>query len=118
MVISNHPNCLIEQQPLSGDEMPFTCKYCIALKGLTAEDVKNLPKNENQLYDHIETVHHIPIMREGETEQQAFDRFRKENPQAGGKKCNCPTCIGGDRILNAIGYFLKTAHAHDGEAPY
>ncbi len=98
--------------------MPLACKYCIALKGLTVEDVRNLPKNEDQLYDHIETEHHIPIMREDETEEKAFDRFRKENPQAGGKKCKCPTCIGGDRILDAIGYFLKTHHAHDGEAPY
>ena len=117
MAISNHPNCLIELQPLSGDEMPFACKYCIALKGLTVEDVRNLPKNEDQLYDHIEKVHHIPVMREGETEEKAFERFRKENPTAGGKKCKCPTCIGGDEILDKIGYFLKTAHAHNGEAP-
>ena len=98
--------------------MPFACKYCIALYGMTAEDVEKLPKNENQLYDHIETVHHIPVMREGETEEVAFERFRKENPAAGGKRCKCPTCTSGDdQILDKIGYFLKTAHAHNGEAP-
>ena len=116
MVISNRQNCLIEQQPLS-DEMPIACKYCIALKGLTAEDIKNLPKTENDLYDHIEDEHHIPTMREGESDREAFDRFRKSHPDAGSKRCKCPTCTGGDAILDKIGYFLRTSKAHDGEAP-
>ena len=117
MAMPNRLKPSITQQPLFGSEMPLACKYCIALKGLTAEDIKNLPKNEDQLYDHIETEHHIPVMREEESDREALERFRKRNPQAGTKKCKCPTCTGGDEILDKIGYFLRSPNAHDGEAP-
>ena len=117
MAILNRPKPSITQQPLSGCEMPLACKYCIALHGLKAEDIENLPKTEAQLYEHIEGEHHIPVMKEGESDREALERFRKQHPDAGSKKCKCPTCTGGEAILDKIGYWLRSPNAHDGEAP-
>ena len=73
--------------------MAFACKYCIMYKGLKGSDVANLPQTEEELYNHIEHEHHIPVRRENENGEQCMARFKLENPEAGGPNCKCPNCI-------------------------
>ena len=56
--------------------MSIACKICIATKGLRGTDIDSLPKTEEELIEHIESVHHMPVIREGETEEQAAERRR------------------------------------------
>lgn len=72
--------------------MPIACKYCIATKGLKGSDIDKLPKTKEELFQHIETEHHIPVIRENETEEECSERFKRENPEAGGPNCKCPAC--------------------------
>jgi len=72
--------------------MAIACKYCIATKGLKGTDIKRLPQTDEEFANHVEKEHHIPVRREGETEQQTMERFHRENPEAGGPNCKCPSC--------------------------
>ena len=69
--------------------MPLACKICIREKGLKGRDIPFLPKDEEELADHMEAVHHILVKRKGETEEQATARFLKAHPKAK----ECPDCI-------------------------
>lgn len=55
--------------------MAFACKFCLATNGLRGSEIADLPQTEEELYDHIEAVHHIVVKRHGETEKQATERF-------------------------------------------
>lgn len=72
--------------------MPIACKYCVATKGLKGSDIGSLPKTDEEFADHMENVHHIPVMRQGETLRECMERFAKEQPEAGGPNCRCPDC--------------------------
>jgi hypothetical protein len=72
--------------------MPIACKYCIATKGLTLQS-DHLFDTEDELIDHIEMEHDMPVEREGETEEQTMARFKAKNPRAGGPDCQCPACL-------------------------
>jgi len=72
--------------------MARACAYCIATKGLKGSEIASLPQTDEEFYLHIEREHHIPVSREGETEQQTMERFKRDNPQAGGPQCKCPAC--------------------------
>lgn len=72
--------------------MAIACKYCIMTKGLKGSELSSLPKNDEEFYNHVEKEHHIPVRREGETESQTLERFKRENPEAGGPNCKCPAC--------------------------
>ena len=65
--------------------MAIACKWCILTKGLKGSEIGSLPQTEEELYQHIECVHHIPVRRDGET-------VEVENPEAGGPNCRCPGC--------------------------
>lgn len=69
--------------------MAYACKICIAQKGLRGSEIASLPQTEEELMEHMEAVHHIPVIREGETEEQAVERFLKKHPEAK----TCPECI-------------------------
>lgn len=58
--------------------MSFACKICIAEHGLRGSDIASLPKTEQELFDHIEDVHGIPVRRPGETDQQAIARIAQK----------------------------------------
>jgi hypothetical protein len=48
---------------------------------------------EEQLIEHIEREHHMPVTREFETAEQALDRLRRTYPEsADPKTCKCPAC--------------------------
>lgn len=69
--------------------MALACKICIMEKGVRGSDIKDLPQNEEELADHMEKVHHMPVQREGETHEQCIKRFIEKYPEAK----TCPKCI-------------------------
>ena len=73
----------------------WVCRYCILTRGLKGSDLKDWPALDDQeaQFRHIESEHHIPVRRKGETEQGCLDRFRRENPEAEDPAtCRCPEC--------------------------
>ncbi len=44
--------------------MPLACKICIAKNGLRGVDIPNLPKTEEELFEHLEKVHGITVKRD------------------------------------------------------
>lgn len=72
--------------------MALACKICIAQRGLIGSEIDSLPQNEEELVDHMEKVHHMPVIREGETSEQAHQRFLEKYPEAR----TCPECIAAD----------------------
>ena len=72
--------------------MAIACKLCIATKGLKGSDIGSLPQTDEELHEHIESVHHQPVQRDGETPKECMERFTKAHPEAGGPNCKCPSC--------------------------
>lgn len=69
--------------------MTIACKICIAKKGLRGCDIDSLFNTQDELNDHIEKVHHMVIVNESETEEEADARFIAKYPEAR----TCPDCI-------------------------
>lgn len=69
--------------------MPLACKICVAKRGLWGSEIDSLFQNEEELFDHIEKVHHTPVQREGETHEQCIKRFVEKYPEAK----TCLECI-------------------------
>lgn len=72
--------------------MPIACRFCIITRGFKGSEIPSLPQTDEELYQHIEQEHHIPIKRDGETEDACAERFKREQPEAGGSNCKCPRC--------------------------
>jgi hypothetical protein len=72
----------------------WVCRYCIMMKGLHGSDLHTWPTIDDHEAQarHIESEHHVPVQREGETEEQTEARFKREQPDAGGAHCKCPSC--------------------------
>lgn len=68
--------------------MALACKLCIAGRGLRGSEIAGLPQNEEELIAHMESVHHTPVVREGETKAEATTRFLQEHPEA----ADCEEC--------------------------
>jgi hypothetical protein len=68
--------------------MALACRICIATSGLRGSEVAALPQTEEELYEHMEAVHHMPVTREGESDAGAIARFRAAHPEAR----NCDEC--------------------------
>ncbi len=68
--------------------MPIACKICIMTKGLRGSEISSLPNTEEELFEHMESVHHMPVKRKGETHEQCIKRFVGKYPEA----CTCPEC--------------------------
>ena len=71
------------------------CKICVAMHGLSGASLEAMPDvgDEDAMAKHIESEHHIPVIREDETTEEGAQRFRRENPDAGTDKCKCPFCL-------------------------
>ena len=69
--------------------MPIACKICIMTKSLKGSDIISLPKTEDDLMDHMEKVHHMPVQRESETNEECIKRFIEKYPEAR----TCPECV-------------------------
>lgn len=80
----------------------IACRYCIMEKGLIGSEIDSLPTNDEEMAIHIEKEHHIPVQRDGETEDECMERFGKENPEAGGPNCKCPACKASRRRASSL----------------
>jgi len=50
-------------------------------------------KTDEDLINHIESEHHIPVKRDNETVKQCMNRFYKQYPEAKNTEtCKCPEC--------------------------
>lgn len=69
------------------------CRYCIMKYGIKGSELskKHLETDED-LANHIEEVHGIPVIRERETEQQCLDRCAKKGIITDREKCKCQEC--------------------------
>lgn len=41
--------------------MAIACKLCIATKGLKGGDIGSLPQTNEEMREHLESVHHMPV---------------------------------------------------------
>ncbi len=62
--------------------MALACKFCIMQYGLRGSEIDSLPQTEEELIEHIERIHHMPVVREGENKEQAEARFLLQYPEA------------------------------------
>ena len=69
--------------------MALACRICVMQKGLRGSEISSLPQNEEELADHMEKAHHMPVRRDGETHEQCIERFLEKYPEAR----TCPECI-------------------------
>jgi enoyl reductase-like protein len=71
-----------------GDAKPtLACKLCIAEKGFTLKTGQLFHKDD-ELIEHLESVHHRPVLRDGETPSDAIARFLAKYPEA----ATCDDC--------------------------
>ena len=68
--------------------MALACRICIAERGLRGSEIGSLPQNETELIEHMESFHHMPVVREAETEEAATKRFLAAHPEVR----TCPQC--------------------------
>ncbi len=61
---------------------------CIATKGLRGSDIGGLPQTEEELAEHMERVHHMIVIRKGETLEQATERCDRLYPE----RLRCAEC--------------------------
>jgi hypothetical protein len=66
--------------------MAYACKHCILTKGLKGSEIGSLPQTLDELADHMEKEHHMPVTRDGESKEQAEARFLAKHPEA--KECS------------------------------
>jgi len=69
--------------------MPIMCKVCIVQRGIKGSEIKDLFQDEEELMDHMESAHHMPVVKEGETREECIKRFIEKYPEAR----TCPECI-------------------------
>ncbi|TET10080.1 hypothetical protein E3J84_04460 [Candidatus Aerophobetes bacterium] len=67
--------------------MAVACKICIKSKGVRGSD--KLFETQEELNDHLESYHHMPVIRKGESKEEAIKRFLENYPAAR----KCPKCI-------------------------
>ncbi len=68
------------------------CKMCVAQFGFRLDDKSKTFETDEELYEHIENVHGIPVIRENETEQQAEERCARKGIVADRDLCQCEEC--------------------------
>jgi hypothetical protein len=68
-------------------------------KGLKGSEIESRSfSSDKALVDHVESVHHLAVKREGETDDEADARFREQFP--GWKECPCVPC-GSRQLIDA-----------------
>ena len=68
------------------------CTKCIAQFGFRFSDKSKTFETDEELYEHMENVHGMVVMREGETEEQAEERCTKKGIIANRAICQCEEC--------------------------
>ena len=67
------------------EEITYLCDICL-------DDFKYFAAISGPMADHVESVHHIPVVRETETPSECLERFYVMYPNAGTSACQCPAC--------------------------
>ena len=71
----------------------YRCELCIFEHGPEWLAAGSAPKSEEELAVHLESKHHMPTARPGETIEQCKERFLKAYPEALTlETCKCPDC--------------------------
>ena len=68
------------------------CTKCIAQFGFRLSDKSKTFETDEELYEHMENVHGMFVIREGETEKQAEERCAKKGIVADRTICQCEEC--------------------------
>lgn len=74
------------------DKSLLACKICVAKYGFTLQDKDRIFETEEELFEHMENVHGIPVIREGETEADAKNRCAEKGIVEDVTKCQCEDC--------------------------
>lgn len=69
--------------------MAIACKICIMTEGIRGSDKNSFFETDEELRSHLEEVHHMPVKRVGETQEECIKRFLEKYPKAK----TCPECI-------------------------
>ena len=70
----------------------LTCSICVGRYGFTLADKDRLFESDNELANHMEDVHGIPVAREGETIEQAVERCAHKGIVEDRSVCLCEDC--------------------------
>lgn len=69
------------------------CKYCVMKYGIKGSELaENNLETDEDLANHIEEVHGIPVIRKGETEEQTTKRCAEKGIVSDRNKCQCQEC--------------------------
>ncbi len=68
--------------------MSIACRICVAEKGLKGSEIDSLPETQEELIEHLESVHHMAVIREGESEMEAQARLAEKYPEV----ADCEEC--------------------------
>lgn len=68
------------------------CRKCIFQFGFTLSDKSKTFETDEELYEHMENVHGMFVVREGETEKQAEERCAGKGVVADRSICQCEEC--------------------------
>lgn len=64
---------------MAHDMSRLACRICVVTKGITVRDTF---ATEDDLLTHIESEHHMPVRRKGESEEDCTKRFVASHPNA------------------------------------
>ena len=70
----------------------MVCKICVSQKGYRLANKESSFGVDNELYDHVENEHGIPVRRDGETRKQAKKRCREKGITNNKDTCQCGDC--------------------------
>jgi len=68
------------------------CQKCIIQFGFKLSDKGKNFETDEELYEHFEMVHGIPVRRENETAKDAEERCAKKGLSENRNKCVCKEC--------------------------
>lgn len=68
------------------------CQRCIAQFGFKLSDKNKTFGTDEELYEHVENVHGVIVIRDGETEEKAKERCAQKGILLDRTKCACEEC--------------------------
>mgnify|MGYP001583873331 CR=1 FL=1 len=68
------------------------CQRCIVQFGFKLADKNKTFETDEELFEHLEMIHGIPVRREGETEKDCMKRTAKKGLSSDRNKCVCEEC--------------------------
>lgn len=68
------------------------CPRCVAQFGFKLSDKDKTFETDEELHEHMENVHGVIVIREGEIEKEAKERCAKKGIVLDRTKCDCEEC--------------------------